>query len=56
MKGKNILSIYDTRRVVGGWGGGGLRGRTDYLWNVTIEVAENPGKFQKTANFITVVA
>ena len=25
MKGKNILSIYDTRRVLGG-GGGGLRG------------------------------
>ena len=23
MKGKNILSIYDTRRVVGGGGGGG---------------------------------
>ena len=54
MKGKNILSIYDTRRVVGGGGGGGVR--TDYLWNVTSEVAENPGKIQKTANFITVVA
>ena len=26
MKGKNILSIYDTRRVVGGWGGGGVEG------------------------------
>ena len=26
MKGKNILSIYDTRRVLGGRGGGGLRG------------------------------
>ena len=23
MKGKNILSIYDTRRVLGGGGGGG---------------------------------
>ena len=26
MKGKNILSIYDTRRVLGGGGGGGLGG------------------------------
>ena len=26
VKGKNILSIYDTRRVVGGGGGGELRG------------------------------
>ena len=59
MKGKNILSIYDTRRVLGGGGGGGGGAggvRTDYLWNVTIEVVENPAKIQKTTNFITVVA
>ena len=55
MKGKNILSIDDTRRVLGG-GGGGLGVRTDNLWNVTIEVVENPAKIQKTTNFITVVA
>ena len=26
MKGKNILSIYDTRRVLRGGGGGGVEG------------------------------
>ena len=40
-----------------GEGGGGVQGvRTNPLWDVNIEVTENPKKIQKTANFITVVA
>ena len=39
-------------RRVGG-GGGGVQGvRTNHLWDVNIEVAKNPKKIQKTANFI----
>ena len=46
-----------TRRRGGGGGGGGVQGvRTNPLWDVNIEVTENPKKIQKTANFITVVA
>ena len=39
-----------------GGGGGVPRVRTNPLWDVNIEVTENPKKIQKTANFITVVA
>ena len=50
-----IYAVNGFRRV--GEGGGGVQGvRTNPLWDVNIEVTENPKKNQKTANFITVVA
>ena len=54
-----IYSVNGFRRLGGGGGGGGggVQGvRTNPLWDVNIEVAENPKRIQKTANFITVVA
>ena len=35
MKGKNILSIYDTRRVLGGGGGGGGGGGVEGFGRTT---------------------
>ena len=52
-----IYAVNGFRRVGEGGGGGGVQGvRTNLLWDVNIEVTENPKKIQKTANFITVVA
>ena len=54
-----IYAVNGFRRVgeVGVGGGGGVQGvRTNPHWDVNIEVTENPKNFQKTANFITVVA
>ena len=49
-----IYAVNGFRRV--GEGGGVQGVRTNPLWDVNIEVTENPKKTQKTANFITVVA
>ena len=49
-----FYSVNGFRRVGGGVGV--QRVRTNPFWDVKIEVAENPKKIQKTANFITVVA
>ena len=53
-----IYAVNGFRRVGEvGVGGGGVQGvRTNPLWDVNIEVTENPKNIQKTANFITVVA
>ena len=52
-----IYAVNGFRRV-GEAGGGGVQGvRTNPLWDINIEVTENPKNIQKTANFsITVVA
>ena len=50
-----IYAVNGFRRV--GEGRGGFKGfGRNPLWDVNIEVTENPKNIQKTANFITVVA
>ena len=50
-----IYAVNGFRRI--GEGGGGFKGfGRNPLWDVNIEVTENPKNIQKTANFITVVA
>ena len=50
-----IYAVNGFRRV--GEGGGEVKGfGRNPLWDVNIEVTENPKNIQKTANFITVVA
>ena len=53
-----IYAVNGFRRVgeVGVGGAGVQEVRTNPLWDVNIEVTENPKNIEKTANFITVVA
>ena len=52
-----IYAVNGFRRVGEVGVGVGVQGvRTNPLWDVNIEVTENPKNIQKTANFITVVA